>query len=293
MALATVTVWGTTFVITKILLLHGLTPSGIFFLRFALAYIGVGLLSWKRIWADSFRDELLFVASGLAGGSLYFLFENTALTYTLASNASLLICVAPILTTFLNRLFYRGDRIHSSLIYGSLMAFAGVALVVYNGGVVLKLNPLGDILVLLAALMWAFYSVIIKTLNGKYSALFVTRKVFFYGLLTTLPVFIVQPFDVRFDTLLQPIVWINLLFLGLVASMLCFISWNLSAKTLGIVRITNYVYFSPVVTLVTSVFLLHERITPIALAGSVLILSGVYLAEKGRCFCRKYFLRKA
>jgi len=174
-----------------------------------------------------------------------------------------------------------------------LMAFAGVALVVYNGGVVLKLNPLGDILVLLAALMWAFYSVIIKTLNGKYSALFVTRKVFFYGLLTTLPVFIVQPFDVRFDTLLQPIVWINLLFLGLVASMLCFISWNLSAKTLGIVRITNYVYFSPVVTLVTSVFLLHERITPIALAGSVLILSGVYLAEKGRCFCRKYFLRKA
>jgi drug/metabolite transporter (DMT)-like permease len=281
MALVTVVIWGTTFVTTKVLLSHGLSPSEIFLLRFLLAYMAIGVLSWKKLWADSFRDELLFLGTGLTGGSLYFLFENTALTYTLASNVSLIICVAPILTTFVNRIFYRGERIRSFLIYGSLMAFSGVALVVYNGGVVLKLNPLGDLLIFLAALMWAFYSVIIQHLNGKYPTFFVTRKVFFYGLLTILPVFFFQPFDVRLSTLLQPVVWMNLLFLGLVASMLCFVSWNLAAKKLGIIRITNYIYFSPVVTLVASAILLHEIITPLALVGSVLILCGVYLAEKG------------
>ena len=283
-ALLTVAVWGVTYISTKVLLSYDIAPAEIFFCRFLLAYVGIWIVSWKKIWADNLKDEVLFLASGLTGGSMYFLFENTALSFTLASNVSLILCIAPILTTFLNFIFYHGERVRPALIYGSAMAFTGVALVVYNGGVILKLNPLGDMLTIIAALMWAFYSVIIKNLNKKYDTFFVTRKVFFYGLLTILPVFIFQPFTFSISTLLQPLVWTNLLFLGLVASMLCYISWNLAAKKLGIIRITNYIYFSPVVTLIASAILIHEKITPVAMAGSVLIMSGVYLAEKGWLF---------
>lgn len=280
-ALFTVLIWGITFISTKVLLFNGLTPSEIFLCRFLLAYIAIWFFSWRKVLANNLHDELLFLAIGMTGGSLYFMFENTALSYTLASNVSLIICTAPILTALVNYLVHRNEKIRSNLIYGSILAFAGVALVVYNGGVILKLNPLGDLLTILAALMWAFYSLIIKNLSGKYSTFFITRKVFFYGLLTILPVFFFKPFSTDFQTLTKPIVLFNLLFLGLVASMLCYIMWNLAAKKLGVMRITNYIYFTPIVTLIASAILIDETITIIALIGSGFILSGVWLAEKG------------
>ena len=280
-AIITVVIWGTTYISTKELIGHGLHPSEIFFYRFLLAYVCIWFFSWRRLWAASLRDECLFFAAGLTGGSLYFLFENTALGITLASNVSLILCTAPILTALLLFLFQRGERLKTNLIYGSLMAFTGVGLVVFNGGFILKINPLGDMLTLLAALMWAFYSLIIKRLNATYPTLFVTRKVFFYGLLTILPTFYFMP--LRFDAkvIFHPSVLLNLLFLGLIASMLCYIMWNAAAKKLGIVRVTNYIYLSPVVTLLASHMLINETITAVALLGSVFILSGVYVAEKG------------
>ncbi|MDP4277597.1 MAG: DMT family transporter [Bacteroidota bacterium] len=279
-ALLTIAVWGTTYVVTKILLSYGLSPAEIFLCRFLLAYVAIWTISWKQIWADNLKDEVFFLALGMTGGSLYFLFENTALSFSLASNVALILCVAPILTTFLVYLFNRSERIRLSLILGSLMAFTGVFLVIYNGDVILKLNPLGDFLTVMAALMWAFYSVLIKNLGTRYPIFFVTRKIFFYGLLTILPVFLFHPFAVPFQTLLIPQVGFSLLFLGLVASMLCYISWNMAAKKLGVVRVTNYIYFSPIVTLITAAIVIKETITPVALAGSVFIISGVYLANK-------------
>lgn len=280
-ALITVLIWGITFISTKVLLFNGMTPSEIFLCRFLLAYLAIWPFSWRKFLANNFHDELLFLSIGLTGGTLYFMFENTALSYTLASNVSLIICTAPILTALVNYLVHRNEKIRSNLIYGSILAFAGVALVVYNGGVILKLNPIGDLLTILAALMWAFYSLIIKNLSGKYSTFFITRKVFFYGVLTILPVFLFQPFNTDIQTITKPIVLFNLLFLGLVASMLCYIMWNLAAKKLGVMRITNYIYFTPLVTLIASAIIIDETITIIALIGSGFILSGVWLAEKG------------
>ena len=73
---------------------------------------------------------------------------------------------------------------------GSLLALVGVALVVYNGHFILKISPLGDFLTLLAAFSWAFYSLIMKKMSGRYRTTFITRKISFYGILTILPAFI-------------------------------------------------------------------------------------------------------
>jgi len=281
LALITVIVWGATFISTKVLIGNGLHPAEIFFYRFLMAYVCIWFFSWRRLWAASLKDEMLFLGAGATGGSLYFLFENTALSITLASNVALILCTAPLLTAFLYFLIHRDEKLKPNFVYGSLIAFTGVALVVFNGGFYLKISPIGDVLTLLAALMWAFYSLIIKSLNAKYPTLFVTRKVFFYGLLTILPTFYFEP--LRFDThvLLEPSVLMNFLFLGIIASMLCYIMWNVATKKLGVVRVTNYIYLSPVVTLLASHLLINETITTIALVGSALILSGVYVAEKG------------
>ncbi len=287
LAILTVIIWGTTFVSTKDLIGNGLTPVEILLYRFSLAYIGIWFFCPRKLLAKSWKDELLFLGAGLCGGSLYFVSENTALGITLASNVSLIICTAPILTAFLSRLFHKGERLKNHLIYGSLMALLGVGLVVFNGSFILQINPLGDILTLFAALMWSFYGLILRRLGSRYPTLFITRKVFFYGIVTLIPVLVISPIHPQFAVLIQPAVICNLLFLGVIASLLCYIMWNTAVKELGVVRTTNYIYVVPLVTLLTSALVIDETITVVALFGSAFILSGVYIAEKGITFRKK------
>ncbi|MCD8193376.1 MAG: DMT family transporter [Tannerellaceae bacterium] len=280
LAIITVIIWGTTFISTKILLNHGLTPTEILLYRFSLAYIGIWLFKPRKLFADNIKDELLLVLAGGCGGTLYFVTENTALQITLASNVSLILCTAPILTAFISRLINR-ETLKKNLLYGSFFAFLGVSMVVFNGGFILKINPLGDILTLIAALMWAFYGMILKNMGNRYPTLFITRKVFFYGVVLLIPFLWVKPIYPDTSVLIQPMVWINLLFLGLLASLLCYLMWNTAVKNLGVVRTTNYIYLVPMVTLITSYLVINETITWLAIIGSVFILSGVYIAEKG------------
>ena len=279
-AILTVTIWGLTFISTKVLIGNGLTPQEIFLLRFAIAYIGIWFISPRRLYAKSWKDEGWLALGGLTGGSIYFLTENTALGITLACNVAFIVCTTPLLTTILALLIYKKERATVPLIGGSLIALAGVALVVYNGHFVLKLSPLGDFLSFLAALSWAFYSLIMRKLFTRYDTVFITRKIFFYGLLTILPAFFFSPWQAKFSTIIEPSVLWNLLFLGVLASLVCFVVWNIILKRLGTIQASNYIYLNPLATMMGSAFLLSEPITYMTLIGSGLILGGVYLAGR-------------
>ena len=180
LAAFTVIIWGITFVSTKVLINVGLSPIDILFYRFLIAYICIWFISPRTLFAKNWKDEFVFILLGLTGGSLYFIAENTALSYTLASNVALIISTTPILSGVVAHLFYKKERLKPNFIWGSIIALLGVAFIVFNGSFILQLNPLGDILTLIAALMWAFYCLFLKQMNAKYSSLFLTRKVFFY-----------------------------------------------------------------------------------------------------------------
>ena len=238
-AILVVGIWGLTFISTKVLIGYGLSPQEIFLLRFLMAYLGIWFISPRKLFADNWKDELWLLSGGVTGGSFYFLTENTALEITLATNVAFIVCTAPLLTTILSLLVYKREKATAALIGGSLLALVGVALVVYNGHFVLKISPLGDFLTLLAAFSWAFYSLIMKKMSGRYRTAFITRKIFFYGVLTILPVFLVHPWQFSLSGFLQPAVWMNLLFLGVLASLICFVVWNMILKKLGTVRASN------------------------------------------------------
>ncbi|MCD8182977.1 MAG: DMT family transporter [Bacteroides sp.] len=273
-------IWGLTFISTKILIEYGLSPQEIFLLRFLVAYLGIWFISPYKLFADNWKDELWLLLGGVTGGSFYFYTENTALDITLATNVAFIVCTAPLLTTILSLLIYKKEKATRSLIGGSLLALVGVALVVYNGRFVLKISPLGDFLSLLAALSWAFYSLIMKKMSGRYRTTFITCKIFFYGVLTILPTFLIHPWQFDFTEFLKPAVWLNLLFLGVLASLVCFVVWNIILKQLGTVRASNYIYLNPLFTLVGSAAFLGEHLTMMALLGAAFILGGVYLAGK-------------
>lgn len=278
-ALLIVAIWGVTFISTKVLLISGLSPEDIFFYRFLLAYIGIWFFGKNRLFSKSIKDELTFVLLGIAGGSAYFLTENYALKYTLASNVSLLVCVAPLFTALLSHWFLKNEPINKRLMQGILIAFLGVFLVIFNGQFILKLNPLGDILSIAAALCWSVYNIILMKVNKRYTNVFITRKIFFYGVLTILPCFLIHPLTTDTSILFSFKVLANILFLGIVASLLCFFFWNMVVKKLGAVMTTNYVYIVPVVTLAASSLLINEKITIFAILGTLLILLGVIWSE--------------
>ena len=278
-ALLTVIIWGTTFVSTKILINTGLSPVEILLYRFILAYFCILTVSHKKLWANSFKDEVFMLLAGISGGSLYFIAENTALGITLASNVSLLICTAPVITTALSGIFYK-EALQKKMLYGSFVALAGVGLVVFNGSIILKINPLGDLLTFVAAISWAFYCVILRRLSRYYRTLFITRKVFFYGIFSLSGYFLFIPLKTNFELLKLPVVYLNLLFLGCIASMLCYLMWNTAVRFLGASKTANYIYIVPLVTLLTSATFLSETLTIVSLAGALCIIVGVYIAEK-------------
>lgn len=279
LAILTVTVWGTTFVATKVLINSGLTPAVIFFCRFLIAYLLMLAFCHRRMFADNVKDEAMLILCGITGGSLYFFTENTALSLTRASDVALIICASPILTIFLDRLFF-GGKLKAMMLVGALISFTGVGMVVSGGMQEGGFDILGDVLSFAAGLSWAFYCLCLKKVGKKYSNGFVTRKVFGYGLLTILVVFLFQPPVVELTVFEMPKVAYNLLFLAIVASLGGYLTWNKTVKELGAEATSNYLYLQPLMTIVSASIVLDERLTVNVAIGALMIIGGLVLAEK-------------
>lgn len=273
---ATIFVWGTTFIASKVLLREFSTLQ-VMVIRFAIAYLTLLLIGRKR-QKTTLREEFNFLFLAVSGTTLYFLFENQALVVTFASNVSILLSVAPILTAILAHFFTKDEKIHGFIMLGSLIAFAGVVLVVFNGTVVLQLNPLGDILCFGAALCWAAYSICLKRTVGRYDPIFLTRKVLLYSILTTLPLLLIEHRPIPFAQFRNGSSIFSFLFLGVLGSGICYVTWNIAARKLGIVATNNYIYLSPFVTMVAAALLLDEPVTVMGMLGALLIVAGVVVA---------------
>lgn len=280
-AFLTVAIWGITFVATKVLMLNGLSPAQIFTLRFSIAYVLMLCFNHRRFLADSWKDEAKMALLGITGGSLYFYSENEAMNFTTTTNTSLIVCSCPLFATLLVRMVYKdSSRIHIVQLLGSLLAFVGMIIVVLNGRFVLHLSPVGDALAFTACMCWAIYSLLMKSVSNHYGAAFITRKVFFYGVLTILPYYLFIPGFPPMEVFCRPQVFGNLIFLGCLASMICFLTWNWCISKLGTVKATNWVYFNPITTMIFASWVLNEKITPYFLVGATCILLGMYVADK-------------
>lgn len=279
-ALFAVTAWGQSFISTRVLLDNGLGPVQIYVLRSTVAYAFLLAISLKNLRSNSWADEALLMLCGMCAGSIYFITENTAMEYTLVSNVALITSLAPLLTALFLGMLYRNERPTRGTWIGSAVAIVGVACVIFNSSVSLEVNPLGDLLAFLAAISWAIYSILLRRLNVNYSGIFITRKVFFYGVITALPFLIFEPNDAPLSVLQRPAVFGNLLFLSLVASLAAFLIWAIVIKRLGAVIASNYLYVSPIVTLVAAWLVLGEKISLMGYTGCALIIGGLWVGER-------------
>jgi drug/metabolite transporter (DMT)-like permease len=279
-ALLTIIIWGTTFISTKILLVD-FQPVEILFFRFVLGLLALLLVYPHRLKGTTARQEATFAAAGLCGICLYYLLENIALTYTQASNVGVIISVAPFFTAILTHLIEKGrEKLRVNFFLGFVVAMVGIFLVSFNG-TKLELNPTGDLLALLAAFVWACYSVLTRKISGfGYPTILTTRRVFYYGILFMLPALFLFDFHLELGRFASPVYLFNIIYLGLGASALCFVTWNFAVKVLGAVKTSIYIYMVPVITVVTSSLILHEKITILSGVGTILTLAGLFLSER-------------
>ena len=279
-ALLTIIIWGTTFISIKILLVD-FQPVEILFFRFVMGLLALLIIYPHRLKTTTKRQELTFALAGLRGICLYYLLENIALTYTMASNVGVIISVAPFFTAIMSHLFLKEEgKLRANFFIGFVVAMIGIFLISFNGSK-LELNPVGDLLALLAAFVWACYSILTKKISSYgYHTILTTRRVFFYGILFMIPTLFMFDFHLELSRFTNPVYLFNIIFLGLGASALCFVSWNLAVKVLGAVKTSIYIYMVPVITVVTSTLILHEQITALSIIGTLLTLAGLFLSER-------------
>lgn len=277
MAIITIIIWGTTFISTKILL-EQFSAEEILAYRFFIAFLILTLIYHKNFKILSIKEEMLFCLLGITGISFYYWTENLALKYTYASNVGLIVSAIPIFTAVIAHFTNKDERLTPNLLMGFLVAMIGIIIVIYNGRI-LKLGSAGDFIAMLSAISFSIYSILIKKVSSKYNQFFIVRKIFFYGILNMIPILFFSNVHLFKGLHLNTKVILNMLFLSIFASVLCFIMWNKAISIIGSVKATNYIYVVPLITIVTSIIVLKEKVNLLMILGGVLILSGVYINE--------------
>lgn len=277
-ALVTILIWGTTFISTKVLLVD-FEPIEILFFRFIMGFLALLMVCPRRMKGTTKRQEAIFASAGLCGVCLYYLLENIALTYTMASNVGVIISIAPFFTAILTHLFTKEEKLRANFFIGFIVAMIGICLISFHGAK-MQINPIGDLLAVAAAAVWACYSVLTRKISEfGYHTIQTTRHVFAYGIVFMIPVLFLFDFHIGAERFANSVYLGNLIFLGLGASALCFVTWNMAVKILGAVKTSIYIYLVPVITVVTSALILREQITVISGAGTILALLGLFLSE--------------
>ncbi len=280
LALFTILVWGTTFVSTTVVL-RDFSPLATMTVRMVIAIIALVIARPKTLKLKSPKHELYFAGAGLFGVTLYILLENYALTYTLSGNCSVIISTAPFFVAIAMRFFANGERMNRHFYIGFLIAIFGIGLLSLSGQA-LQINPLGDLLCVLAAISWAMYSVFIKRMEAHgYDTLLATRRIFCYGLLFSALTIPFVPFEGNLASLFKAVNLLNFLYLGVCASALCFVTWSVAIKHLGAVKTSVYIYLSPVVTILSAWLILGDPLLPMAILGAVLTLLGLVVSQFG------------
>ena len=278
-AFLTIVIWGTTFISTKVLLVD-FQPVGICFFRFVMGFLALLMACPRRFKTADYKQELTFAAAGLCGICLYYLLENIALTFTRASNVGVILSAAPFFTAIMARLFMKSEeKLRARFFAGFVVAMVGIAFVSWNGSQ-LEFHPMGDLLALAAALVWACYSILTRKISGfGYPVILSTRRTFFYGILFMIPALLFFDFEPDFSRFANVTYLLNILYLGFGASALCFVTWNFAVKELGAVKTSVYIYMVPVITVAASVLILQERLSLLAGIGTILTLAGLFLSE--------------
>jgi drug/metabolite transporter (DMT)-like permease len=271
--------WGYSFISTKIVLKE-LGPISIAFFRqiIASAILIPWLIYSKSYSKISIKCFFLIATSGFFGIVLYFLFENTGLQYTEASNASIIVAAVPIFTLISEVAFYK-LKASINMFICIVASILGVYLVISVNGTLdfSSKRLLGNLLMIGAMAAWVVYTIINKSLVNSHSSIFVTT------LQSVCSIFLFIPFTIhevsRWNRLtLVPL--LNLIYLGIFCSAFSYFFYIYASKRLGATVSSSFLNLIPVVSVIFGYMLLDEKLTLIQIAGMGLIILCLFILSR-------------
>lgn len=280
-AIFTIIVWGTTVISSTKLLEGGFSPAEVIICRFLLAFILLNIIYPPRLKFENIKRELTYAVGGLLGVTCYFFLEIVALQYTKAANVSVIFATSPFFCGIFSLFTKKADKPKLNFFIGFALAITGIMLVTFEDGFTFDLNVTGALLAIGSALSWGLYSLLSKTI-GTYGhhVIQTTRRIFMYGLIFMIPTIFIFDVDLsHYKLLADTEILFNLLYLGLCASGICFLTWSKATNTLGPVKATTYIYGTPLVTIIFSYFFLKsQELTLQLFIGAALIIAGLVLS---------------
>ena len=278
--LAVVVVWAGSFSVIKQLLDDGVAASDIAILRYLIAAPGFAYILWRARGLPGLTrgDAARVAAAGLCVVVGYHVLLNVGERYTTAGIAALVVALAPGMTLVLAVLLGL-ERMTRRRVAGLALAFVGVAVVVTLGaGEELSFGTAkGPLIVLGAPLAFALYNVVLKPLLGRYDLLALTAATSLVGMVGLVPFLRTSTVDTVVDATSQEVVL--LLYLGVLATMLGYIGWNIGLRGLGPTRAVTYTYAVSPIALVIGTIFLDEPVTLWLALGAVLVVGGIATAQ--------------
>lgn len=273
-------IWGMAMISTRELQ-KVMKPEILMFWRFLFGYLTLWILYPKFEKLKSRKDMLLVLICGLTSVTLYFWWQNVALTKTSPPNVSIIISIAPLITAVFSQLMPEHEKLTAHFLGGFLFCFAGIILVSTNGKLTLTEGMIGNLLAVLSATSWAVYTILFEKLKG-YNTIVITRKVLFGGLITMIPILMISRSGLQVGEVFKAENLPHVLYMGCLASAVCYLLWNRSFRTLGPLKTNAYLYLLPVVTMFCSWIVLKETFTVYQMAGVLMTVAGLFLSQHSK-----------
>ncbi len=281
-ALFTIIVWGTTVISSTKLLQSGLSSAEVIICRFLLAFILLNIIYPPRLKFESIKRESMYAIAGLFGVTLYFFLEIIALEYTKAANVSVIFATSPFFCGILSIFSKKADKPKLNFFIGFILAITGIILVTFEDGFSFDINVKGALFAIGSAFAWGLYSLLSKEIGSYgHNVIQTTRRIFMYGLIFMIPALFIFNVDIQDYKILltDTTALFNILYLGLCASGICFLTWSHATNTLGPVKATTYIYGTPLVTIIFSYFFLKSQtLTWQLFLGAGLIIAGLLIS---------------
>ncbi len=284
--LATVPViWGFNFICLKILYSDavGFTVPAVLAARYIIMVgaLGLILLFLEKDRRIAREDWKYLVTFAIITVSIYQFVFAKGIELTSAAEASLLISTAPI-WVFLISIIMRIEQFDSARMFGVLVGFLGVALVIFGSGgsaTVSETHLVGDLVMIAAAILWASYAVFSRPLLKKYSPMKIVAYIHILGSVIIIPIGFGQMLAVPLLTM-GPVAWLCILQYSLLAGVYAFLVWYGAVQRVGASQTMLFQYFVPLVAVVAAYLILKEMPTLLQVAGIAITLAGVHLARQ-------------
>ena len=285
-ALIAISLWGGSFIATKIALevVPPLTVVSLRLLIAAVFFLPLLVLTgrWRRI-ADRWI-LLKLLGLSLFGAGLHYGFQTVGLQTTNASNASVYVATGPI-TILLLAVVFLGEKLNARKILGIVIAMAGVLVVMGLDtvtGFELDGNLVGDLLVFASIVMWGCFTVFGKKITGELGALTVTASVTLIGAAWMAPVGWIEIQRTGFSLAgITPLAWLAIAYLGACCNFLAVLLYFTALGHTESQKVGVYLYAIPPMTAVAAALVLAEPITLGLVVGTLLVIGGVALTERG------------